>query len=115
MVFRNNTGSVVYLSTVRIKRCSKQFVVPSAASRDIAENAHDLSFMDSNGSYIHRQFTLHTNQSVKTSIAISQKLNDTFYKYNQPFWRRIIRLRKYFVLEYIAMVGSKKYAVKTIY
>ena len=115
IIFLNNTGSVVYISCVRIKRCSKLFTVPIAASRDIAENAHDLSFMDSKGDYVLRQFTLHTNQSVKTSIAVNQQLNESFYKYNPPLWRRSIRRRKYFVLEYTAMVGNRKYTVSTIY
>jgi hypothetical protein len=32
-----------------------------------------------------------------------------------PLWRRLLHVPKYFVIEYTAMVGEKKYIVKTIY
>lgn len=44
--FLNNTGAIVYLTLARIKKCTKSFNVPTDASRDIAENSHELKFMD---------------------------------------------------------------------
>jgi len=113
--FVNNTGSVVYINRPKITRCSKQFSVPVAATRDIAENAYDLLFMDSNGDYVLREITLHTNKKTKTSIAVTQELPEQFYQFKPQWYRSVIRRGKYFVLEYTAMVGDKKYVVSTVY
>lgn len=113
--FLNNTGAVVYLTRARIKKCSQAFSVPIDASRDIAENSYELKFMDSNGRYIHRQYTLQTDQTVKSSLAVAQPFPDSFYSYRAPWWRKFLRCRKYFILEYTAMVGDKRYKVSTIY
>ncbi|MGC9964820.1 MAG: hypothetical protein ABSE08_05400 [Syntrophobacteraceae bacterium] len=111
----NHTGAVVYLSGARIKRCSSLFSVPIDAGRDIAEGTHHLSFMDQAGHYIHRELTLQTNANALASIAVTSPLSESFYRYRAPWYRRLCRLRKYFVLEYTAMVGTRRYFVATLY
>jgi hypothetical protein len=113
--FLNNTGAVVYLTRARIMKCSWAFSVPIDASRDIAENSYELKFMDSNERYIHRQYTLQTDQTVKSCLAVVEPLSDSFYAYRTPWYRRFLRWPKYFTLEYTAMVGDKRYRVSTIY
>jgi hypothetical protein len=118
IVFFNNTGSVAYLNRVRIRSCSALFPVPTDVDRDIAENSHDLSFMNCRGKYADREVTLQTSQSTKTIIAVAQEMPQAFYNYapDRPWLiPRPIRRRRYFVLEYTAMVGEKKYSVMTKY
>ena len=111
----NHTGAVVYLSGARIKKCSSLFSVPIDASRDIAEGSHQLKFMDQTGVFIHRELTLQTNETARTSIPVNSPLADSFYKYRAPWYMRLCRIRKYFVLEYTAIVGTTRYFVATLY
>ena len=113
--FLNNTGTVVYLTCVRIKKCSDSFDVPVDASRDIADNSYELKFMDDGGRYLHRQLTLQTNQETKSSLAVAKQLPDSFYSYKAHWYRKFLRLRKYFILECTTMVGDKRFRVSTIY
>lgn len=111
----NHTGSVVYLSGARIKRCSSLFPVPIDASRDIAEGSHHLSFIDAEGHFTQRELTLQTNQNTITCIAVTSPLPEAFYTYRAPWYRRLCRVKKYFILEYTAMVGTARYFVATLY
>lgn len=113
--FTNHTGSVVYLAGARIKKCTDQFSVPVDASRDIAEGSYHLSFMDTNGGFVHRELTLQTNQSGRTVIAVTAPMGQAFYTYRAPWYRRWFRRPKYFILEYTAMVGTARYSVATVY
>ncbi len=114
--FTNHTGSVVYITGARIKKCTGQFSVPIDASRDIAEGSYHLSFMDaSSGGFVHRELTLQTNQSGRTVIAITAPLSQTFYTYRAPWYRRLFRSPRYFILEYTAVVGTSRHSVATVY
>jgi hypothetical protein len=113
--FINHTGSVVYVTGARIKKCTGQFSVPIDASRDIAEGSYHMSFMDANGGFVHRELTLQTNQSGRTCMAINAPMSQTFYTYLAPWYRRLFQNPKYFVLEYTAMVGTSRYSVATVY
>jgi hypothetical protein len=113
--FINHTGSVVYLTGARIKRCSSLFRVPIDAGRDIAEGSYPLLFMEPSGSFVHREKTLQTNEGAHSCIAASSDLPESFYTYSAPWWRRTLRLRKYFLLEYTAMVGTTRRSVRTLY
>jgi hypothetical protein len=111
----NHTGSVVYLTGARIKDCSELFSVPLDASRDIAEGSYHLAFMNADGGFTEREYTLQTNQAAYTGIAVVSALDESFYQYRAPWYKRLVRLRKYFVLEYVGMVGTKRYSVATLY
>ncbi len=119
IAFVNNTDRVVYLNQVKIKSCSALFPVPTdtSGSRDISQNVIDLTFLDPpSGMYSNQQVTLHTGKEAKVSIAISEPLPETFYSSHRlSIFRRYLRWRKYFVLEYTAMVGNRKYSVATPY
>lgn len=111
----NHTGSVVYLSGARVRNCTSAFTVPVDAARDIAGNSYHLKFLNSHGQFIDREITLQTNASAKTCMPAADPPPKEFYTYSSPWWARRLRLRKYFVLEYTAMVGSTRYAVATLY
>jgi hypothetical protein len=111
----NHTGAVVYVTGARIKSCSAHFPVPAAASRDIAEGSYHLAFIDPTGQFSQRELTLQTNQTSRTAIPVTSAFGQSFYTYRAPWYRRLVRAKKYFVLEYVAMVGKKRYSVRTLY
>lgn len=114
--FRNKTGAIVYLSHVRIRNCSNLFPVAVDATRDISDSSYELKFF--NPSTIHYDFrekVLHTNDEVRSTMAVSTHLSADFFSYRVPFYRRWLRLRKYFVLEFVALVGTRKYFVSMMY
>lgn len=111
----NHTGTVVYITAARIKSCSALFPVPTAASRDIAEGSYHLAFLDQNGHFNQRELTLQTNQTGRTAIPVTAALHQAFYTYRAPWYRRLVRLKKYIVLEYVAMIGKKRSFVRTLY
>jgi hypothetical protein len=113
--FTNHTGSVVYVSGVRVRNCSKSFVVPVEASRDIAENSYHLKFMNVEGHFVMREETLQTSASAKTCMPVSGGMSTAFFTYSSPWYARLLRRRKYFVLEYTAMVGTARHSVATLY
>jgi len=114
--FLNNTGCIVYLTNVRILKCSKKFIIDKDASMDIAESSYELKFMDkNNGHYIHRQIILQTDETAQTSIAVEDEVNKEILSYKRSKLRQRFRRPKYFCLEYVAMVGNKRYKVSLIY
>jgi len=114
--FLNNTGSIIYLTNVRIADCSKEFSVHPIASRDIAELSHELKFVNKEKKeFCERQIILQTNQENCTSLGVDLSLPDNLFTFKPSWWRKCFQIRKYFTLEYIAMVGGKRYKVKTIY
>jgi hypothetical protein len=113
--FTNHTGSVVYVSGARVRGCTKSFPVPVEASRDIAENSYHLKFMDGGGLFVMREVTLQTSASAKTCMPASSTLSSDFFTYSSSRFTRVLRLRKYFVLEYTAMVGTTRHSVATLY
>jgi|SRR6516162_1182230 hypothetical protein len=86
IIFTNNTGFVVFLSYVRIKRFSSLVTVPLDTSgvRDISSNAIDMTFFDPSRKIFHlRQVTLDTGSDAKVSIAVSAQLPNSFYVYTR--------------------------------
>jgi hypothetical protein len=115
IVFSNRTGSVVYLNNPQLRNCSALFPIPSDAARDIGANARPLSFVKPDGGFEGHQITLQTGDQARTGIAVIAAMPGTFYDHRASRLRRIFRRHKYFVLEYTAMVGEKKYSVATIH
>jgi hypothetical protein len=125
LTFTNRTGAVLYLYRVRLRESPKRFAIPLAAARDIAGAWRELKFaippkrIDSQQEYVliydQHEAILQTNCSVITSIAVSQPMDNDFYSYRSPWWRRYLSTPKYFLLEYTAMVGEKKYSIASVY
>lgn len=115
--FTNHTGSVVYISRPRIRNCSKRnYPVPAQAARDIAGNSYHLKFNDGAGGFTLREVTLQTTATAQTCMpAFSAASVNALLPYVPPLWARVLRRRKFFVLEYTAMVGTKPRAVATVY
>jgi hypothetical protein len=116
ILFENQTASVVYVNGPRIRNCTSLFPVPTIAVRDIGENAHPLSFVNpASGNYEDHQATLQTSGKVFTTMATTTTMSEAFYHHRAPMYRRLLRAPRYFIIEYTAMVGEKKYSVRTIH
>lgn len=114
--FLNNTASIVYLTNAHILKCSKLFPVDPAASRDIAKSSHELKFPNFKDSYLtERQIILHTNAQAGTCLSLTTTVTDAMISYKPNIIRKLFHIPKYFCLEYVAMVGNKRYKVSTIY
>ena len=129
-IFTNDAGSVVYLSRVRLRERQRNFPIPPAAVRDLSGGWRELKFatqhpppgIQGGVPLIDRERVLQTGDTAYTSIAVSQAMGDEFYSYRPGWFRRlfrgiftIFRYPKYFVLEYTAMVGDRKYYAATVY
>jgi hypothetical protein len=115
VLFTNHTGSVVYISGVRIRACKKAFPVPIEASRDRAENSYHLKFIKDTKGFAYREITLQTTESGQTCMPISEPLPEDFYRYWPSWLARRLRRQKYFVLAYTAVVGTTRHSVATLY
>jgi hypothetical protein len=114
--FVNHTGSVVYITGLRIRPRLSTFNVSIAANRDIAEGTFELAFVDPNtGKCVVRELTLHTNHQARTYGAVTENLPTAFYRLNSVWHRRWFRRPIYFVLEYVAVVGETRHYVATVY
>ncbi len=113
--FTNHTGSVVYVSGPRIRDCSAAFRVPREAARNIADSSYHLKFMDTAGQFVMREVTLQTSMSAKTCMPAPPILAHDFFTHRVIWLTRLLRRRKYFVLEYAVMVGTTRRLVATRY
>lgn len=120
--FVNDTGSVVYVRRVRLRERPKNFPIPPAAARDLSSGWHELKFATQGALLKDRERVLQTGDTAYTSIAVSHAMDNEFYSYRPGWFRRLFRnlfrlfhCPKYFVIEYTAMVGDRKYYVATVY
>jgi hypothetical protein len=67
ILFENQTSSIVYITSPRMRNCSARFPVPITTVKDTGENAYPLSFLNpASGMYQLHQITLQTNDKAKT-------------------------------------------------
>lgn len=113
--FTNHTGSVAYVSGVRIRRCTVAFPVPIEAARDVADNSYHLKFQRSSGPFDRREITLQTNQSALSCMPTAAPMPEEFFTHVPSWFDRRLGRHRYFVLEYTAMVGTARHSVATHY
>lgn len=113
--FTNHTGSVVYVSGVRVRNCSTAFPVPMEAARDVSSDSYHLKFNRGGGAFEQREVTLQTNETAQTCMPVVVTPSDQFFRHIQPWYLRLFGLRKYFVLEYTALMGNTRFLVATRY
>jgi hypothetical protein len=114
--FINQTGSVAYLSRARLIEVATNFPVPVAASRDLARAWRQLVLaIPPSPAFDRYECILQTNERAKAFIATTQVPDQAFYSHRPAVWRRWLRCPKYFRLEYVVVIGDKKFLVSTIY
>lgn len=116
--FSNQTSSTVYLSNARLLKCTKLFNISNDATRDLT-GAYELNFpFDTKATILdfnRRETILHSNCKIETGISLNSKPSNEIFSFTPKVWRRLLRYPKFFCLEYVAMVGKKRYLVSTIY
>jgi hypothetical protein len=113
--FTNHTGAVSYVSGVRVTRCTQAFPVPIEAARDVAGNSYHLKFQRPSGAFDLKEATLQTGESAVSVMPATASMPDEFYTHTPSWFSRRVGRRKYFVLEYTAMVGNTRFGVATYY
>jgi hypothetical protein len=115
--FINQTGSVAYLHRAQLTEVQKRFPVPKEASRDMASGGRELTFalVANPQVFTHYECILQTNERATAAIAIQQPMDDAFYSYRPSWLRRLLTCPKYFLLEYVVVVGRTQYSVATVY
>jgi hypothetical protein len=113
--FTNHTGSVTYISGVRVSRCTDAFPVPIEAARDVAGNSYHLKFQQASGAFDMREITLQTGETAASVMPATASLSVEFFNHAPTWFSRRIGLRKYFDLDYTAMVGTARFSIRTHY
>ena len=113
--FTNHTGSVCYVSGVRVTHCTRAFPVPIEAARDVAGNSYHLKFQQPSGAFDLREVTLQTGQSAVSVMPALAAMPEEFFTHTPSWTERQLRRRKYFVLGYTAMVGNARFGIATRY
>jgi len=118
----NSTNSKIFITNMRIRGNRKNLEINRSSTYDISTGYYELLFMDLNAhnagntyNYTLHEILLHTNQEIETAIGLERELNTEIFNYWASFLRRLLGFPKYFVIEYTALVGDRKYLVKTIY
>jgi hypothetical protein len=110
--FRNRTDSPVYLTKVGI-RCSRLFPVRADATRDIVSQSCELKF-GKKWEFWDREVLISINDEKISGLGLNEKLSEEIIRY-QPSWvKKVLGIKKYYTLEYVAVVGTRKYRVRTI-
>lgn len=119
ITFINQTGSVAYLSRARLIEVTKNFSVPPAASRDLARAWRELALaIPPNGAFDRYETILQTDIQHDRAVAFIATFRlpeEEFYEHRPSLWRRLMRCPKYFRLDYVVVIGEKKFLVSTIY
>jgi hypothetical protein len=116
LIFTNRTGHVVYLSRARLRECQRRFPIPLTIAKDISGGWREVKFAWKNPQHLNDdECILQTNDRVMTNMPVSQQMDNAFFAYRAGLFRRLFRWPKYFLLQYTAMVGEKKYSIETVY
>lgn len=116
LIFTNRTGRVVYLSRARFRPNRRRINIPQVAARDLTDGWYELKFVNNQTQMLDRhECILQTNAVTMANIAITKPLDMDFFVHKSSWLRRRFQAPKYFMLEYAAMVGDDKYAVRLVY
>lgn len=118
--FSNRTNSKIYLTNLRIKGKYPDLIFDKSTTSDISTGFHEMLFMnteqpneDGTFPFSLNDIILNTNEEAETAIGLDKDPDINIFSYRPSGWNRLFRIRKYFTLEYIALVGDKKVSVKT--
>ena len=114
--FTNQTDSIITIRNPRLISCTKRFPINSVVSaRDITNNGFELKFSNQNNQYNLREIYMNPNQIDKTGIALNAVASNELITYQPKLLRRIMRWRKYFIIDFYLIKGNKWYHIKKSY
>jgi hypothetical protein len=116
IAFDNQTGSVVYISNPRLLGVTRHFGVYQLAAHDISDFSYQLQFWNTTTERFElRQIILQTNQHGDTWMPLAAQPDDALLAYRLPLWRRFLNWKRYFRLEFLTVVGEKRFRVSLPY
>lgn len=114
--FTNQTDSIITIRNPRLIRCTKYFPINKTVSaRDITNNGFELKFSNQNNQYNLKEIDMNPVQVDKTGIALTQLANDDLITFNGNIFRRLVRWRKYFIIDFYLIKGNKWYHIQKSY
>lgn len=114
--FQNNTKRVLYLTDMEIVYHTKRFVPRREAAQNIADHSYELKFLDETTHlYSQRQIVIQTDGEAKTVLPVDIDDFDEFLRHQRSWWRTFVGAPRYFVLEFVAMEGTKRHRVRFDY
>lgn len=115
LVFRfvNNTGSVVYITNIRLFAGSQR-IIHASADKDFSTNSYELKFLNGENFEL-RQITIHTDNYGITFIPLSQHASKELLTFSHSKWRSLFGFPKFFRLEYTALVDDSRYRVSSVF
>lgn len=112
----NSTTSTVFLTNMRLKNKPGKFTIHKDSTRDFYSGYYELKFYNPETNFFSiRDLIFYTDKEHYTAIAIDGKVDDSIFTFEPKWTDKLLRLAKYFVLEYTVLVGEKKFLVKTRY
>ena len=114
LTITNSTTSTLYLTNLRLKSKDINFAINRMSARDFYTGYYELKFFDhATEQYSIRNMIIHTDGSEFTVIGLEHAVDDNLFIYRPNFWSKFFRCYHYFIIEYTALVGNKRYLVKT--
>lgn len=115
LTFINNSNSTIFITNPRIKDNKKNFRVHPVSTKDFNSGYYELKFHDGNNAFNVDNKVLRTNDRALTVIGLSEMPDDTFLNHTSNFFKRIFNKPKYFILQFTALVGNRRYLIKAIH
>lgn len=113
--FLNKTGSVVHIQHPQLRAVTKHLALHAGTWTDSATGSCELKFLNpENRTYERRHTTIETHAEAETDIFVATSPDLDVLNYTAPRWRRLFRCPKYFILEYVVIVGARLVRVRTI-
>ena len=108
----NHSDSRIFLSNARILNPTKNFIIASAADKDVHTGSYILRFPDSNHQFQFLEISLDTNGGSSETCLPLAKIPNNISDFRSSKIRRLFGLQKYFDLHFDVIVGSKRKIVK---
>lgn len=115
ITFRNNTGSVVYITRPCLIPQAGTFRVHSSATRNLSDGSHKLEFENGAGQFVIKEVTIQTGGNIRTGLALDAPLDLSVRQHICPWWRRLLRWPRFFRIQFIAMVGDRKHKISLVH
>lgn len=114
-LIKNTSTSTISISNMRIRNNKKRLHIDLQSTNEAATGDYELLFFNnSNKMYDIHNITLNPTTDTNTAIGLQKKADDKVLEFKAGFFRKLFRCPKYFTLQYTAMVGHKRYFVRTV-
>jgi hypothetical protein len=107
ITFNNNSDKVIYIKNISLTYNHKNLKISQHTGRNLNRECELLLFNTSSNMYDLKKYIFDTSSSNFTALGVENSPNGII-DYKPSFFRKIFKIKKYFNLKFIAMVGNKK-------